>query len=660
MTGWLRKYRRALSDTVYCAMAAAALAGAFLLRFEFALEPRHVRMLGAAVPVAMAIKFVVFRLFGTRDSSWRLFGFADLWRVVAANICASGACAVGMLAVIGKGFPRSVCVLDLLLCTLFLAAAHAVARVVLERETQGSAWCAPFWCAPFPTWSRIARPGRTGKRRRILIYGAGKAGVTVLSEIRAHPELNLEAVGFIDDDPSKQNLRVHGLRVLGTGAQLTQVARAFLADEVLVAAPAATGTELARILERCHAARIATKEIPPLAELIEGRVLVNQRREVRLEDLLGRDAVTLDESQIHEVLAGKVVLVTGAGGSIGSELCRQAARFSPAALVGLDHAETAMYEIDREMRERFPHVAFHPEVATIRNRHRLDEIFRRYSPDVIYHAAAYKHVPLMESHPFEAIENNVFGTANVAEGARKHGVGTFVLISSDKAVSPGNIMGATKRLAEMICLAEGGSSPALRGREPARFMAVRFGNVLGSNGSVIPLFRRQIEAGGPVTVTHPDMRRFFMTIPEAAQLVLQASAMGKGGEIFGLEMGAPVKIDDLARKMVLLSGLRPDEDVRIEYCGIRPGEKMFEQLNRPDEAALPTRHDRIRVFAGPPLRKDVVDRVLEELRAAVGARDAASVVLCLKEAISDYSPSTQLLRRVFDGQERRLAATASS
>ena len=368
------------------------------------------------------------------------------------------------------------------------------------------------------------------------------------------------------------------------------------------------------------------------------RMASTMTRFLHAEDLLGRPPVELANGRWLSRLKDRVVLVTGAGGSIGSELCRQIARFRPAALIGLDHAETAIYEIDREIRARFPEVAFHPEVGSIQNQRRLDEIFREHAPQSVYHAAAYKHVPLMETHLFEAIENNVFGTRNVARAAAVSGAEDFVLISSDKAVRPANVMGATKRLAEMVCQAQDRSG---RGR----FMAVRFGNVLGSSGSVVPLFQQQIAEGGPLTVTHPEMQRFFMTIPEAAQLVLEAAAIGRGGEIFELEMGAPMRVADLARQMIELSGLKA-EDIPIEFCGIRPGEKLREDLSASEELTLPTSHSQIRVFRGRGVAVESLDRDLEALSLEVEEGDAPAVVAKLRQMIPDYTPSGFLMRRV--------------
>jgi lipopolysaccharide/colanic/teichoic acid biosynthesis glycosyltransferase/nucleoside-diphosphate-sugar epimerase len=377
---------------------------------------------------------------------------------------------------------------------------------------------------------------------------------------------------------------------------------------------------------------------PPGAETIVSEYLaqasprtpVKQFRELHLEDLLGRPQTRWEESELQEHLSGRVVLVTGAGGSIGSELCRQIARHRPKALIGFDQAETALYLVEQELRERFPALDFLPAVGSIQNRRRLKELFQEHQPQSVYHAAAYKHVPLMETHLFEAVENNVLGTRNLARAASEHGADEFVLISSDKAVRPVGVMGATKCVAEMICQAEGSDT--------TRFLAVRFGNVMESSGSVIPNFRRQIEAGGPVTVTHPDMQRYFMTIAEAAELVLQSAAMGRGGEVFVLEMGEPVYILDLARRMIVLSGLRPDIDIPIVFSGIRPGEKLHEEVRALEENTSSTPHAQIRIFSGPAPPR-MIRRTLDELERATEERDAAQVVSCLKKIIPGYTPS---------------------
>jgi FlaA1/EpsC-like NDP-sugar epimerase len=360
-------------------------------------------------------------------------------------------------------------------------------------------------------------------------------------------------------------------------------------------------------------------------------------RETGCEDLLGRAAVELEESRIRSQLRGRVVLVTGAGGSIGSELCRQIARFRPAALIGVDQAETPLYQVEQEIGETFPEVEFHATLGNIQNERCLEEVFREHQPASVYHAAAYKHVPMMEAHVCEAVENNVFGTRRVAAAAARHGVEDFVLISSDKAVRPVSVLGATKRLAELVCL--GAAPDARAGRKPdTKFMAVRFGNVLGSNGSVVRVFERQIARGGPVTVTHPEMQRFFMTVTEAAQLVLQAAAMGGGGEIFGLDMGDPIRILDLARAMIRSRGFDPG-DIPIRFCGIRPGERIFEELCWGDEITLPTRHAHVRMFRGEAVAREALEQVLEALRRSADARDAAAAVFAMREIIPDYTPS---------------------
>ncbi len=633
MKSMILKHRRPASEAMHLALAAAALVSAFLLRFEFALDPMYARMLIRSLPLLLAIKFPVFRAFGLRDLSWRYIGFDDLVRIAFVNLAGSVAAAMVLRVFIGSAFPRSVYILDLLICLLLMAAARGSIQSMFEGTSKG------------------------GEERRILIYGAGKAGVTLLSEIRASRRLGYRVAGFLDDDPQKRDLRLNGVRVLGGRETLEQAARKHGVEEVLIALPNAAGAQIAAILEHCRNAGVGAKRIPALAELIEHKVLVDQVRDVRLEDLLGRPAVHLahcmengmEHGKVRAKLAGRVVLVTGAGGSIGSELCRQIARFSPRALVGLDCAETALYRIEQELKERFPGLAFYAEIGSIQNRRRLEEVFRDHRPSAVYHAAAYKHVPMMEAHLFEAVENNVFGTRNVVRVAQASGADDVLLISSDKAVRSTNVMGATKRLAELIFLA------ADQGSATTRFHAVRFGNVLGSSGSVIPLFKRQIAAGGPVTVTHPEVRRYFMTIPEAAELVLQAAAMGQGGEIFVLDMGEPVRIQDLARNLILLSGLRPDVDIRIEFSGLRPGEKLYEEISGVEEDTVATPHAKIRIFTGKGVRGDL-PRLLEELRRAAEARDVAGALLCLKDLAPDYNPSNFLLRRALKEQAQGVVA----
>jgi FlaA1/EpsC-like NDP-sugar epimerase len=447
-----------------------------------------------------------------------------------------------------------------------------------------------------------------------------------------------DVIGFVDDDSSKVGMTLRGVRVLGTGNALKALVQKHSIKRLLIALPAATGPQMVRILTLATNAKVEYKMVPSLGELIQGTELDKQIREVAVEDLLGRKPVHLDLDQIRERIQGRVVMVTGAAGSIGSEICRQIAPFRPLAIVGFDEAETPLFHIDREVAKNFPYVTFYPEIGSINSRAALQRVMQQFRPSIVYHAAAYKHVPLMEKHVFAAVETNVFGTWNVAQVAAEYGVDDFVMISTDKAVRPTSMMGATKRVAELLIRAlqmEGGT----------KFVAVRFGNVLGSNGSVVPIFKEQIAAGGPVTVTHPKMTRYFMTIPEAAQLVLQAFSIGKGGEVFVLEMGEPVKIADLAKNLILLSGLQPDRDIEIQFTGVRPGEKMFEELNLQDEHLIPTSHAKIRSYVcHQNLNASQVKASLHRLQAVVEKQDVAKLVQLLQELVPDYNPGTGLLK----------------
>ncbi len=597
---------------------AASAVVAFLLRFDFSVPPIYLRYLPYALAIWLPVKFVVFRAAKLDRGLWRYVSAIDLMRISVGNLIASviGYILIRLLA--PPGFPRSLYVLDLMVCLSSTSGFRLAARATANVS------------------SRVR--STTGTEKRTFIYGAGDAGITLLREIRNNARLAYRVCGFIDDDPGKLGLRIAGVPVLGPGDKIKPLVARHRIAIILIAIPSSTGAEMTRILQLCHDAEVEFKTVPGLGEMIEERGLAGQIREVAVDDLLGRTPVHLEEDLIRSTLKDKVVLVTGAAGSIGFELCRQIARFHPAGIVGFEIAESSLFEIDREMHQSFPLVPFYSEIGSIQNRDRLDEVFGRYKPAVVYHAAAYKHVPLMETHAFEAIENNVFGTYNVAVAAANHGVADFLLISSDKAVRPTNVMGATKRIAELILLAlQDGCT---------KYVAVRFGNVLGSNGSVIPIFKKQIAAGGPVTVTHPDMRRFFMTIPEACQLVLQALAIGKGGQICVLDMGQPVKIVDLARNLILLSGLRPEEDIKIEFTGMRPGEKLYEELSTLLEDTVPTKHDKIRIYVGDGVPKEDMRTWLESLRKICETRDTGRLVVALKELVPDYSPSVHLLKRI--------------
>lgn len=595
-----------------CLLFVASAVVAFLLRFEFSIPNRMLLYLPLCIPIWVLVKGTVFHLLSLDRGGWRYVSVPDIVRLAIGNITGSGISLPLIMYLSGGTFPRSIYILDLLLCSVATAGVRLVARLLLN-----------------PT----SRP--PAETTRIVIYGAGTAGVTLLSEIRANPQLGYDVRGFIDDDTQKEGQIIQGIPVIGTGADLTRIAPRYALQEVLIAIRSASGSCITSVLRSCHEAGLYCRTIPSLAEVIENSALTQQIRDVAVEDLLGRSPVLLDELAIRQTLQDEVVMVTGAAGSIGSELCRQIARFSPRAIVGYETAETPLFEIDRELRKTFPTLDFCPEIGSIQNKCRLDEVLRRHRPAVIYHAAAYKHVPLMESHLFEAVENNVLGTENVALAAAEHGVRDFVLISSDKAVRPTNVMGATKRVAELLVNAlQNGST---------KYASVRFGNVLGSNGSVVPIFKKQIAAGGPITITHPEMKRYFMTIPEAAQLVLQASTMSKGGEIFVLDMGKQVRIVDLAINLILLSGLRPQDDIVLQFTGLRPGEKLCEELCCADESTLPTFHEKILIYSGPGVPADEMHRRLNSIRVNCTARDARKLFMELKRAVPDYNPSGDLL-----------------
>jgi FlaA1/EpsC-like NDP-sugar epimerase len=596
---------------------------AFLLRFDFILPPAFLRHLLCAVPIWIVVKSAIFQFSNLNRRGLRYVSIIDARRLLIGNLAGSVVSYLAIVCIAPAGFPRSIYLIDFVLSLLGTAGFRVSVRMLREATRDGA--------------------GNT-QEKRTFIYGAGDAGNTLLKEIRNNPKLAYRVCGFLDDRPDKKGLLLSEVPVLGGGDKTKSLVEKFGIDFVLIAIPSATGAEMTRIMELCRTAGVEYKTVPGLGEMVEGRALAGQIRRVAVEDILGRSAIRLEMSQIREELEGKMVLVSGAAGSIGSELCRQVARFHPAGIVGFEIAESPLFEIDLEMRRAYPEVPFYPEVGSIQNRARADEVLCKYRPAVVYHAAAYKHVPLMETHVFEAIENNVFGTYNLAEASAAHGVEDFVLISSDKAVRPSNVMGATKRIAELILLA------LQNGR--TRYVAVRFGNVLGSNGSVIPIFEKQIAAGGPVTVTHPEMRRFFMTISEACQLVLQASAIGEGGQICVLEMGQPVKIADLARNLILLSGLKPDEDIKIEFTGMRPGEKLYEELSTLLEDTVPTEHEKIRVLIGNGLPISDLHDLLDKFHEICETRDIGRLILALKETILDYNPSADLLKRFVESKNR--------
>jgi FlaA1/EpsC-like NDP-sugar epimerase len=574
--------------------------------------------MGAALCIWAVTKSAAFIVGAVGQGSWRHTSVFDAVRIVLSNSAGSILGGLIIFHLIGPwSIPRSVYILDWLISCLLTLGGRLAARVVVTAISTSSV---------------------EGERANTLIYGAGAAGLALLWELRQNQSLMCDVIGIVDDDQSKVGLVLDGKRVMGTGESLGALVQKHAIKRVLIAIPSATGPQMVRILRLATDAKVEYKMVPSLGELVQGTELGKQIREVAVEDLLGRKPVYLDQDRIRERVQGRVVMVTGAAGSIGSEICRQIASFRPLAIVGFDEAETPLFHIDKEMAKNFPYITFYPEIGSITNRSTLKRVMQHYHPSILYHAAAYKHVPLMEKHVFAAVETNIFGTWNVARAAAEHGVDDFVLISTDKAVRPTSMMGVTKRMAELLIR-------SLQMESGTKFVAVRFGNVLGSSGSVIPIFKEQIAAGGPVTVTHPEMSRYFMTIPEAAQLVLQAFSIGTGGEVFVLEMGEPVKIVDLAKNLILLSGLQPERDIEIQFTGLRPGEKMYEELNLQDEHLVPTSHAKIRSYVCHQNLDAMQIKVsLQHLQAIVEGQDVANLVLLLKELVPDYNPGTELLK----------------
>ncbi len=468
-----------------------------------------------------------------------------------------------------------------------------------------------------------------GTARRFLIVGAGNAGEALLREMMRRKDTQYEVVGFIDDDPAKQGSEIHGIPVLGGVDQLPQICRKQAVDEIAIAIPSANRKQLRRVVQVCQGTKIRFSTVPSLTDIASGKLRVSQMRDVEINDLLGREEIQLDMEQIRSFLANKVILVTGAGGSIGSEMCRQVCAFGPKQLLLLEQAENPLFFIERELNQKFSKVSLTPVIADITDKIRIEQFFADYRPQVVIHAAAHKHVPLMEQNPGEAIKNNVIGTRTIADAANAYGAECFVMISTDKAVNPTSIMGSSKRVAEMYI-------QDLNKTSKTHYVTVRFGNVLGSNGSVVPIFKQQIAAGGPVTVTHPDMRRYFMTIPEASQLVLQAAAMGEGGEIFVLDMGEPVKIVDLARELITLSGFRPGDDIEIEFSGLRPGEKLFEELSIEGENMLPTKHPKIAVWKNIPKDRQTLRIGIEKLLEVAHTQNRSQIIDTLRELVPEF------------------------
>jgi FlaA1/EpsC-like NDP-sugar epimerase len=604
---------RLLQIAVDAVLVALAYFGAFLLRFDQGIPSRYAELLRQTIAFVVVGKVAIFAAFGLYQKWWRYVGLRDLETILKATIAASLVLvgAVFIWSPTNNDLPRSVAVMDLLLTVALIGGMRLAVRSVIERPPRG---------AVLP------------KGEEVVIVGGGEAGQLIAREMQRSPGLGQTPIGFVDDDPRKRGMRIHGLKVLGTTNELDRVLDDVEPDGVIIAIPSAPGEVRGKVVRSCRDRNIPVRTLPGVFELISGSVnLMRQVREVRVEDVLGRQPVQLEIRRVGAYLHDRTVLVTGAGGSIGAELCRQIARVHPRLLVMIDHAENNLFEVERELIDERHFTGCESILADCKEEERMNEVMRRFRPNVVFHAAAYKHVSLTEDNPLEAVRNNAIGTRVCASAAATAGADQFVLVSTDKAVNPATALGASKAMAEWIVQAYG------QRYNGTVFCCVRFGNVLGSSGSVVPLFRRQIEKGGPVTVTDPEMARYFMTIPEAVQLIIRAGNLGRGGDVFVLEMGEPVSIMDLARNMIRLSGQEPERDIKIEIVGPRPGEKLREELFNVGERPVPTEADRIMKAERPPLDPDWVETVLEQVERIVAEGDEVFLAERIAELVKQSS-----------------------
>lgn len=617
----LLRFRRQIITLIHIGIFAASLLMAFLLANN--MQFRSDWFLGQYPKLLLfflLVKVVVFGCFKQYQGWWRYVSISDLLAIVKASLISTLFLVILWFAVFMRTesvrmyyiefttFSQAVFILDMIATIVLLGGLRMAVRLYHEEF----------------------RTEQSGKLKRFLIVGAGNAGEALLRELHRMQVERYDVIGFIDDEPAKQGMNIHGISVLGTVDQLPKVCEKYNIDEIAIAMPSANAKQLRKVVQMCEGTKARFRTVPSVADIASGRFRVSQIRDVDINDLLGREAIHLDLDMIENYLKNKVILVTGAGGSIGSEMCRQVCQFNPKLLLLVEQSENVLFFIERELRKDYPQVSMETVICDITDKIRVEQIFEKYKPEVVIHAAAHKHVPLMEANPGEAIKNNVIGTRTVADAADKYGSGNFVMISTDKAVNPTSIMGSSKRIAELYI-------QDLNNTSKTHFVTVRFGNVLGSNGSVVPIFKAQIAVGGPVTITHPEMRRYFMTIPEASQLVLQAATMGKGGEIFVLDMGEPVKIVDLAKELITLSGFRPGEDIEIVFSGMRPGEKLFEELSIEGEDMMPTRHQKIGVWQKKgDLDRELLHRKIADLVSVANTQDYKIIVSGIKQLVPEF------------------------
>lgn len=605
------RVRKVLIVLFHAVAIVFSLVDAFALRFDLTIPSNYWPSIFSLLPAFIILKITVFWMMGLAEGWWRYVSIPDLLQIFKANALASVAVVLYVVFFHSfEGLPRSVIVIDFIICFSTMIGVRVATRILREHLA-------------------LNLKGYHSKPKSVLIVGSGVVAQSIVREIRENPKLDKAVLGFVDNDVRRQGKVFYGVPVLGTQEDLEKLCTRNGIELVIVAQSSVTPRELRDIVTFCKRQAITSKILPALGDIIDGRVAMEQCRSVQLEDLLGRAPIRLEVQEINAYLHGKRILVTGAAGSIGSEICRQVAKFQPSHLVLFENAETPLFHIENELREKHPHLSLSPSLSDIRDSARVFQVFSEYKPQVVFHAAAYKHVPMSEVNPIEVVKNNVFGTKNIVDACIDGCVEHYVQISTDKAVNPTNIMGASKRVAELYV-------QNLPRNQGTKAVTVRFGNVLGSHGSVIPTFRQQILKGGPVTVTHPEITRFFMTIPEAVQLVLQAGCMGQGGEIFLLDMGDPVKIVCLAEEMIRLSGRKPYEEIEIVFTGLRPGEKLYEELLISGEGVKATRHEKIRIFEAATFSsqwlKDETDLLLQATRHT----DVERVVALLKELVPEF------------------------
>jgi FlaA1/EpsC-like NDP-sugar epimerase len=617
----LLRFRRSLIVLTHIIVFSAALMLSFLVIHNMQFKRAwFIDIYPILLIFMLAVKLPVFGLFKQYRGWWRYVGISDLIGIVHASLTSTLIIVAIWFIVSNTNFAitylppgmvepaEGVCIADLFATVLLLAGLRMIIRLYYEAS----------------------RTVEVGRLRRFLIVGAGNAGEALLREIHRMPVVQYEVIGLIDDDPAKQGTHIHGISVLGTVEQLPEICKEHNIEEIAIAMPSASHKQLRRVIQVCEGTKIRFRTVPHITDIASGKFRVSQIRDIDINDLLGRETVHLELDSIEAYAKDKTILVTGAGGSIGSELCRQLCNFNPHLLLLVEQAENPLFYIERELRRGFPAVGIETLICNITDKNSVEKIFAKYKPQVVIHAAAHKHVPLMELNAGQAVRNNIIGTQIVADAADKFGTTNFVMISTDKAVNPTSIMGSSKRIAEMYI-------QDLSRTSKTHFVTVRFGNVLGSEGSVVPIFKKQIAEGGPVTVTDPQMKRYFMTIPEASQLVLQAAAMGKGGEIFVLDMGEPVMIVDLAKTLIQLSGFRPGEDIEIDFTGPRPGEKLFEELSIEGEDMQRTRHPKIGIWKNIPMERDKLRAGINELVAIAQTQNREQIVQKIKELIPEYT-----------------------